>query len=539
MEMAELCERVAAVVEEAYAVRPAALPEPYPGGMIGRGLGLPAMRLTSTGNGLTGRQRLVFKSVGIAARPAQAIYATQLMAHLSTHLSEVAVPRLITPRSGHASAAASPAPLVEFEVDGRQLLCVLEHEVPGEWVGMANATVAHRIEAARVAGAVQRALAGWRPRTAPYRWKSRRAVAKEEILPRLLKLESTPMDRELQARVLRVVRAQLQHFTDNWTDAIDDALVDSHIHNDLKADNILFKPDTDPPRACSLFDFNMAQADHRIVEFSNLLFGTRNPELDHQQFQDVVGAFEMGLRTTLKPEERVAAWEVLRLRLCENLAKWPLNPRNNEAADMWVAHPEHQLAYRSCLELLQQFGSRPMELSGVLCCFQPAACTLMDLDEGNLETLVRLLAPPAPFASAQSFSGVRKGCTFKLGVLGLGYYADAKLAAKTIRQTRSMTLVSRTFHRIVGPVMRDLRVIAARDSLDAVLHTASEIKRAFEGRQDFESLADSTAVRLRAALEEALAAGVPADDEKVLAAKAWETRHITKQQQRSSKRQKS
>ena len=162
----------------------------------------------------------------------------------------------------------------------------------------------------------------------------------------------------------------------------------------------------------------------------------------------------------------------------------------------------------------------------------------MDLDEGNLETLVRLLAPPAPFASAQSFSGVRKGCTFKLGVLGLGYYADAKLAAKTIRQTRSMTLVSRTFHRIVGPVMRDLRVIAARDSLDTVLHTASEIKRAFEERQDFESLADSTAVRLRAALEEALAAGVPADDEKVLAAKAWETRHITKQQQRSSKRQK-
>ncbi len=545
--MAEVCERVAAFVEEAYGVRLAARPEPYPGGMIGRGLGLPALRLSSTGNGLTGRQRLVFKSVGVADRPEQAIYATELMAHLSTHLSEVALPSPLTPRSGHASAAASPAPLVEFEVRGRQLLCVLEHEVPGEWIGTANATAAHRVEAARVAGTVQYALAGWRPRAAPHRWKSRRAVAKEEILPRLLKHDTTPMDRELQAHVRTVVRAQLQHFTYNWTDAIDDALVDGHIHNDLKSDNILFKPDTYPPRACSLFDFNLAQADHRIVEFSNVLFGTHNPELDHQQFRDAIAAFEMGLRTALKPEERVAAWEVLRLRLCENLAKWPLNPRGVEEADMWIAHPERQLAYRRCLELLEQFGARPFELSGVLCAFQPSACKLMDLDEENLEVLARLLAPPSPFTSARSFSGLREGCTFKLGVLGLGYYADAKLSARTIRQTRSMALVSKTFHRIVGPVLRNIRAIVARDGLDTVLHTASALKRGTKdgtGRcrysvpfSNSESLAESTAIRLRVALAEALAADVPADDQKVVAAKDWVTRHAA-EQQRSSKRQK-
>ena len=82
--------------------------------------------------------------------------------------------------------------------------------------------------------------------------------------------------------------------------------------------------------------------------------------------------------------------------------------------------------------------------------------------------------PVVPFEAAPAFQGGRAGCLFKLGVLGLGYYADTSKGALTelTRHGRAMALTCKSFHEAVTPVLHDLRKLFARDALRRAIDLA-------------------------------------------------------------------
>ena len=77
---------------------------------------------------------------------------------------------------------------------------------------------------------------------------------------------------------------------------------------------------------------------------------------------------------------------------------------------------------------------------------------------------MRLLVPVVPFKAAVGFQGPRAACVFKMGVLGLGYYADYRGSLGAMaRQGRAMALTCKAFHEAAAPVLCALRKLAARE----------------------------------------------------------------------------
>ena len=141
---------------------------------------------------------------------------------------------------------------------------------------------------------------------------------------------------------------------------------------------------------------------------------------------------------------------------------------------------------------------------------------------------MRLIVPVVPFEAALRFQGPREGCAFKLGVLGLGYYADyhGGTLRAMVRQGRAMALTCKAFHEAAAPVLCDLRRLAARDVLDFASRSAKCLVGVQVARPPgpwgpgpFESLQATmqASATLQTALDAASAAGILDKDGAVVA----------------------
>eukprot|EP01130_Rhizamoeba_saxonica_P011760 TRINITY_DN4895_c0_g1_i1.p1 TRINITY_DN4895_c0_g1~~TRINITY_DN4895_c0_g1_i1.p1 ORF type:complete len:217 (-),score=32.99 TRINITY_DN4895_c0_g1_i1:32-682(-) len=109
----------------------------------------------------------------------------------------------------------------------------------------------------------------------------------------------------------------------------------THIHNDIHFGNVIFQQGS--PEILALIDFDMAQYDHSIVEFNNIIFATGEGTVDSityditriiHIFKIVIEAYQNCIENQLSPQELSNAWETLRCRILENAYKSIVHPHS-------------------------------------------------------------------------------------------------------------------------------------------------------------------------------------------------------------------
>ncbi|MBU9889713.1 MAG: phosphotransferase, partial [Candidatus Omnitrophica bacterium] len=313
------------------------------------------------------RGSLAFKYIWDTRQRAR--FAVELMQRLKNEGRPV--PELI-PRTDIKDAEdPSDAYIVEHRGAFYVLETLLEE---GNEILREEATEAHYFALGELAARIQNAVQGFKPRHV-FRYKDRLDIYQgmlekfgkfDEILGQLqgrygeenAMVQGLLRDRE---ELKTLLRAQLDIFGKNFPVS---GLKRSYIHNDLHFANLKF---AGAGKISAVFDFNSAQEDIRVLEFNNLILGTKGPgsaAIDPVMFRAALRGYEGTLKDPLTPEERVAIWEVLRLRLIEAVLLSLFAPPEGVGAINPFLDPKMAHAWKASLDILKRFGDAPYVYEG-------------------------------------------------------------------------------------------------------------------------------------------------------------------------------
>lgn len=244
----------------------------------------------------------------------------------------------------------------------------------GEEILRENATEAHFYELGRLAARIQNGMEGFKPRHV-FRYTTRKEVT-EELAEKFSQWDGL-MDqiasqygqenervryilghrKELQA----LIAGQLEFLKRNLPE---NGLRETFVHNDLHFANTKFDKQ---PTVTALFDFNMSRVDHRVAEFNNLVFGMKGQgfvDFEPKMFLATLKGYEDALQVPLTGQERVAIWEIMRLRLLETVFGGLLKEPAQKADNIFWKDPIVVKGWHQAKEILERFGDKPYVYGG-------------------------------------------------------------------------------------------------------------------------------------------------------------------------------
>ena len=347
--------RIKTLVEGVFKVHVTGPPQVLTGGYLGKSFHYTLYQFETQEFG-----RLAFKYIWSTKEKAR--YAVELMQHLKA--KGLPVPVLIPRRDAEKFEDEDDRFIVPFQGGFYVLETFLKE---GEEVLEENAGAERYAAVGRMAARIQNATEDFNPRhhfIFQTRWQVSLDLRNqfEGFDEAVTGLESVyGPENELVRYITQngaafktLVARNFEYFSRNYPR---EGLRRGPIHNDLHFGNLKFKGS----EIAALFDFNLVQEDERIAEFNNLVLGVKGngfTGFKPEAFRAILEGYEKEIRVPLAPEEKIAIWEIVRLRLIAHLYRGFFAKADKPETNLLRDPSAWPGWYRAAADL-EKFGDKP------------------------------------------------------------------------------------------------------------------------------------------------------------------------------------